>query len=79
LLKPGSFDACKKAVTSMIAMLDYSEVDTKVSNIDIETIESDNCREMSEDNRDANIVLAMMSEGAKFSCKDEQKFINLFT
>ena len=44
----------------MIAMLDHSEVDTTVSNIDIETIESNNCREMSEDNKDANIVLAMM-------------------
>jgi len=60
LLKPGSFDACKKAVIPMIAMLDHSEVDTTISNIDIETIESNNCREMSEDNKDANIVLAMM-------------------
>ena len=41
-------------------MLGYLEVKTKVSNIDIETIESDNCKEMSENNRDANRVLAMM-------------------
>ena len=59
-------------------MLGYLEVKTKVSNIDIETIESDNCKEMSENNRDANRVLAMMWEGARFSCKDGQKFINLF-
>ena len=60
MLKSGSFDACKKATTLIIAMLGYLEVKTKVSNIDIETIESDNCKEMSENNRDANRVLAMM-------------------
>ena len=79
MLKSGSFDACKKATTPIIAMLGHLEVKTKVSNMDIETIESDNCREVLKNNRDANRVLAMMWEGARFSCKDGQKFINLFT
>jgi len=45
----------------------------------METAESDNYREMSKKNRDANGVLAMTQEEARFSCKDGQKFINLFT
>jgi len=34
--------------------------------------------ERSRENRDANGVLVMMQEGARFSCKDGWKFIDLF-
>ena len=78
MLKSGSFDACKKAAAPIIAMLGHLEIKTKVLNMDMEIIESDNCREVLENNRDANRVLAMMWEGARFSCKDGQKLINLF-
>jgi len=49
---------CKNAAAPMIVMLDHLELDTKVSDADIETAESDNCRGMSRNNGDANGVLA---------------------
>ena len=63
----------------MIAMLGCSELDTEVSDAGIETTESNNCRGVSKKNRDANGVLAAIREGMRFSCKDGQKFIDLFT
>jgi len=44
----------------MIIMLDHSEIDTKVSDIDMETMKSDDCRQMSRNDRDANDMLAMI-------------------
>ena len=79
LWESGSFDACKNAAVPMIAMLGCLELDTEVSDAGMETAESDDCRGVSRKNRDANGVLAAMQEGARFSCKDGQKFINLFT
>jgi len=58
LWEPESFDACKNAVAPMIAMLDRSELDTEVSDTGMETAESDDCREVSKKNGDANGVLA---------------------
>jgi len=43
----------------MIAMLNHLELDTEVSDAGMETAESDNCREMSKKNRDANGILAV--------------------
>ena len=63
----------------MIVILGCSEVDTKVSDAGMETVESDDCREMSRDDRDANGILAAMWEGVRFSHKDRWKLINLFT
>ena len=63
----------------MIVMLGHLELDTEVSDVDMETMESNDCRGVSEKNGDANGVLAVMREGARFSCKDGWKFINLFT
>jgi len=79
LLELRSFDVCKNAAAPIIAMLGHSELDTEVSDADMETVESDECRGMSRKNGDVNGVLAMMQEGARFSCKDGQKFINPFT
>ena len=60
LQEPGSFDACKNAVTLMIVMLGHSELDMEVSDANIETMESNDCRGVSEKNGDANGVLATM-------------------
>ena len=79
LWEPGSFDACKNAAALIIAMLDHLELDTEVSDAGMETVESDDCREVSKKNGDVNGVLATMQEGARFSCKDGWKFINPFT
>ena len=59
LLEPRSFDICKKAAAPMIVMLDHSELDTEVSDAGIETMESNNCREVSKKDGDANGMLAM--------------------
>ena len=77
--KPGRFDTRKNAAALMIAMLGHSELDMEVSDADMETVESNDCRGVSKKNGDANGVLATMREGARFSCKDRQKFINSFT
>ena len=58
LLKSRSFDMHINATVLMIVMLGCSEVDTEVSNTDMESMESNDCREMSKDNGDANNVLA---------------------
>ena len=78
LLEPGSFDACKNATASMIAILDYSEMDTEVSDTGMESMESNDCREILKNDGDANGMLAVTQEGARFSHKDRQKFINSF-
>ena len=57
MLEPGSFDICMNAVIPMIVMLGHSEIDIEISDIDIETVESDNCREISIDDRNINGVL----------------------
>ena len=75
----GSFDACKNAAAPIIAMLGHPELDTEVLDIGMETAESDDYRGVSKKDRDANGVLAVIQEGARFSCKDGQKFINPFT
>jgi len=75
LLEPGSFDAYKNVTVLIIVMLGYSEIDTEVLDVDMETTESDDCREVSKND---NGVLAMMQEGVRYSCKDGQKFIDLF-
>jgi len=79
LWEPGSFDVCKNTAAPMIAMLGRSELDTEVSDAGMKTAESDDCRGVSKRDGDANGVLAMMQEGARFSCKDGQKFIDPFT
>ena len=58
-MKPRSFDICKKVAAPMIVMLGCSELDTEVSDAGIETMESNNCREVSKKDGDANGMLAM--------------------
>ena len=79
LWEPRSFDAHKNAAALMIAMLDHSELDMEILDIDMETTESNDCRGMSKKNRDTNGMLATMREEARFSCKDGWKFIDPFT
>jgi len=79
LWKLRSFDACKNVTAPMIAMLGHSELDMEVSDTDMETTESNNCKGMSKKDKDTNDILVAMQKGARFSCKDGQKFINPFT
>ena len=65
------YNTYMNTTTPIIAMLDHSEIDIEISGIDIETTESNDCREMSGGNRNANGMLATMQERARFSCKDE--------
>jgi len=51
----------------------------KVSDAGMKTAESDDCRGVSKKDRDANGVLAVTQEGARFSYKDRWKFIDPFT
>jgi len=60
-------------------MLSHSEVNTEVLDAGMETAKSDDCREVSRKNRDANGVLTVTQEGAIFFCKDGRKFIDPFT
>jgi len=60
----------------MIAMLGRLELDMEASDASMGTMESNDCRGMSGKNGDANGMLAMTRERARFSCKDRQKFIN---
>jgi len=46
LLEPRSFDVHKNATALMIAILDHSEIDMEILSIGMETMESDDCREM---------------------------------
>ena len=79
MLELRSFDIYKNATAPTIAMLDHSEVDMEISSAGIETTESNNCREVSEDDSSANRVLAIMQERTKIFHKDGQNFINPFT
>ena len=76
--EPRSFDAYKNATAPMIVMLGRSELDMEISDAGMETVESNDCRGLSKKNGDANDVLATTQEGARFSCKDGQKFTDLF-
>jgi len=51
----------------------------EVSDADIDTTESNDCRGVSRKDRDSNGVLATIQERVRFSCKDRQKFIDPFT
>ena len=62
----------------MIAILGCSEIDIEVSDADMETVDSDDCREVSRDNEDTNDMLAVTQEKTRFSCKDGWKFIDPF-
>jgi len=46
------FDACKNATAPMIVMLGCPELDKEVSDVGMETVESDDCRGVSKKNRD---------------------------
>ena len=59
MLEPRSFNVCKNTTVPIIVMLDHLEVDMEVLDAGIETTESNSYREVSEDNRDVNRVLAM--------------------
>ena len=63
----------------MIVILGHLELDAEISDVDMETAESNDYRGLSKKDRDANGVLAAMWEGVRFSCTDRRKFIDPFT
>jgi len=63
----------------MIVILGHLELDTEVSDADMETTESNDCRGLSKKDGDANGVLSATCEEVRFSCKDGWKFIDPFT
>ena len=69
LLESGSFNACKNDIVLMIVMLGHSEINTEVLDAGMETADSDDCREISRNDRETNSVLATMQERARFSHK----------
>ena len=58
-MEPRSFDVYKNAATPMIVMLGRSELYMEISDVDMETAESNNCRGVSKKDRDANSVLVV--------------------
>ena len=54
----------------MIVMLGHSELDMEVSDVGMETTESNDYRGVSRRDGDTNGILAAMQEGVKFSYKD---------
>jgi len=60
LLKPESLDTHKNATVPIIVMLGHSKVNTKVSDTDVETTESDDYKELLVDDGDANGVLVII-------------------
>ena len=60
LLEPGSFNMHKNTAVSIITILGYLELDTKVSNTDMEHMGSNDCRGMLKANGNTNGVLATM-------------------
>ena len=71
MYEPGSFDVCKNIVAPMITILDHLELDTEISDTSMKTVESDNYREMSRNDRNVNGMLVLMYKGVRFFCKDE--------
>ena len=54
----------------MIAILGYPELDIEVLDVGMKTMESNDCRGLSRDDRDTNGILVTMQERARFSHKD---------
>ena len=55
LLELRRFDVHKNIAALKIAMLDYLEIDIEVSDVGMETVESDDCREISRDDRNTMV------------------------
>ena len=67
LLESKSFNMCKNTAILIIAILGHLKLDTEISDTDMETAESNDCRKMSRNDGDTNGMLATTQEGAKFS------------
>ena len=78
LLESGSFNIYKNTVVLIIVILGYLKINTEVLDTGMKTAGSDDCREILEDNKNGNSMLAIIQKRARFSHKDGQNFINLF-
>ena len=59
-MESGIFDVRKNATAPMIVILGHLELDAEISDVDMETAESNDYRGLSKKDRDANGVLAAM-------------------
>ena len=57
LLEPISFNMYKNTAIPMIVMLSHLELDTEVLDVGLKTTESNNYKEVSRDNSNANSIL----------------------
>ena len=58
MLEPRSFYVCKNTAALIIVMLGHSELDTEVLDTGMETMESNDCREILRNDGDTNDMLA---------------------
>ena len=79
MCESGSFNAHKNTIVLIIVILGCLELDIEISDAGMETTQSNDCREMSRNDRDANGVLAVTHKEARFFCKDRWNFIDPFT
>ena len=75
MLEPRSFDTHKNATVLMLTMLGCSELDIEISDTSIETVESNDCKGISKDDRNANGVLAMMQKKQDFPIKMDRSLL----
>lgn len=64
--EPRSFNIYKNVVAPIIAILDHLEANIKISYTGVETIESNNCKEILEDKGDAISTLVTMQKKFTF-------------
>ena len=60
MLKSESFDIYKNTTTLTIVMLGHSEIDIEISDIGMKNTGSNNCREILENDRNTNSMLAII-------------------
>ena len=60
MLESRSFDAYINTTISMIVMLGHLEINIEISGTGIETVKSDNCKEVSGNDGGTNGILAIM-------------------
>ena len=58
LLDSENFDVCRNVTVLIITILDCSKIDMEVSDTGMETIGTNDCRELSEDDKNTNGILA---------------------
>ena len=71
LLEPRSFNMYKNTTALIIVIWDYSEVNTRVLDVGIKTVGSNNYKEVLRNNRYTNSILVVMLEIIRFFHKNK--------